>query len=102
MKVVVDERFRALYFSRSPIPYNREGKTITYWKHIGVYAYRRDILLSFTQWPKGSLEQIESLEQLRLVERGVPIQMVESIYEAIAIDTEEDLDYARKLLATTN
>ena len=102
VKVVVDERFRALYFSRSPIPYNREGKTITYWKHIGVYAYRRDILLSFTQWPKGSLEQIESLEQLRLVERGVPIQMVESIHEAIAIDTEEDLDYARKLLATTN
>ena len=95
---MVDERFRALYFSRSPIPYNSEGKTITYWKHIGVYAYRRDILLSFTQWPKGSLEQIESLEQLRLVERGVPIQMVESIHEAIAIDTEEDLKKARLLL----
>ena len=98
VKVVVDERFRALYFSRSPIPYNREGKTITYWKHIGVYAYRRDILLSFTQWPKGYLEQIESLEQLRLVERGVPIQMVESIHEAIAIDTEEDLKKARLML----
>lgn len=98
VKVVVDNRYRALYFSRSPIPYNREGKTMTYWKHIGIYAYRRGLLLSFTQWPKGSLEQIESLEQLRLVERGVLIQMVETTHEAIAIDTEEDLRRARLLV----
>jgi len=98
VKVVVDESCRALYFSRSPIPYNREGKTITYWKHIGVYAYRRGILNSFTQWPKGFLEQIELLEQLRLVERGVPIQMVETTHESIAIDTEDDLKKARLLV----
>ena len=100
VKVVVDEHQRAIYFSRSPIPYNREGKTITYWKHIGVYAYRRDLLISFTQWPKGSLEQLESLEQLRLVEKGVSIQMVETTHQAIAIDTEEDLIYARTVLST--
>jgi 3-deoxy-manno-octulosonate cytidylyltransferase (CMP-KDO synthetase) len=73
---------------------------MTYWKHIGVYAYRRDLLLSFTQWPKGSLEQTESLEQLRLVEKGVSIQMIETTHQAIAIDTEEDLIYARTVLST--
>jgi 3-deoxy-manno-octulosonate cytidylyltransferase (CMP-KDO synthetase) len=96
VKVVVDEQQRAIYFSRSPIPYNREGKSMTYWKHIGVYAYRRDLLLAFTQWPKGNLEQVELLEQLRLVEKGVSIQMVETNHQAIAIDTQEDLDRARK------
>jgi 3-deoxy-manno-octulosonate cytidylyltransferase (CMP-KDO synthetase) len=98
VKVVVDEQHRAIYFSRSPIPYNREGKVTTYWKHIGVYAYRRDLLLSFTQWPKGYLEQVELLEQLRLLEKGVSIQMVETTHQAIAIDTQEDLDEARKII----
>ncbi len=101
VKVVVDEEQRAIYFSRSPIPYNREGKSMSYWKHIGVYAYRRDILLSFTQWPKGNLEQVELLEQLRLVEKGVSIQMVETNHQAIAIDTQEDLDRARLELRLT-
>ena len=98
VKVVVDESRRAIYFSRSPIPFNREGDELSYWKHIGVYAYRREMLLSFTQWPKGYLEQVELLEQLRLVEKGVPIQMVETLHQAIAIDTEEDLIYARAFL----
>jgi 3-deoxy-manno-octulosonate cytidylyltransferase (CMP-KDO synthetase) len=98
VKVVVDENRRAIYFSRSPIPFNREGLERTYWKHIGVYAYRREMLLSFTQWPKAYLEQVELLEQLRLVEKGVPIQMVETIHQAIAIDTQEDLDRARVYL----
>ncbi len=98
VKVVVDENRRAIYFSRSPIPYNREGDNLSYWRHIGVYAYRREMLLSFTQWPKGYLEQVEVLEQLRLVEKGVSIQMVETIHQAIAIDTQEDLDRARVYL----
>jgi 3-deoxy-manno-octulosonate cytidylyltransferase (CMP-KDO synthetase) len=98
VKVVVDENGRAIYFSRSPIPFNREGVELAYWKHIGVYAYRREMLLSFTLWPKGYLEQVELLEQLRLVEKGVSIQMVETIHQAIAIDTEEDLIYARAFL----
>jgi len=98
VKVVVDERQRAIYFSRSPIPYNREGKQLSYWKHLGVYAYRRELLLQFTSWPKGTLEQIEMLEQLRLLERGVSIQMVETSHQSIAIDTIEDLVKARKFL----
>jgi 3-deoxy-manno-octulosonate cytidylyltransferase (CMP-KDO synthetase) len=96
VKVVVDENRRAIYFSRSPIPFNRQGDSLAYWKHIGVYAFRREMLLKFTQWPKGYLEQIEVLEQLRLVEKGVSIQMVETLHQAIAIDTQEDLDRARK------
>lgn len=98
VKVVVDDNCRAIYFSRSPIPFNRQGDERSYWKHIGVYAYRREMLLSFTQWPKGYLEQVELLEQLRLVEKGVSIQMVETSHQAIAIDTQEDLDRARVYL----
>jgi 3-deoxy-manno-octulosonate cytidylyltransferase (CMP-KDO synthetase) len=98
VKVVVDEQQRAIYFSRSPIPYNREGKQLSYWKHIGVYAYRRELLLQFTSWSKGTLEQIEMLEQLRLLERGVSIQMVETSHQSIAIDTMEDLVKARNFL----
>ena len=98
VKVVVDDRYRAIYFSRSPIPFNRKGIALSYWKHIGVYAYRREMLISFTQWPKGYLEQVELLEQLRLVEKGVSIQMVVTDHQAIAIDTQEDLERARVYL----
>ena len=95
VKVVVDKDNFALYFSRSPIPYVREkGGSIPYWKHVGVYAYRKEILLEFTQWPKSFLEQTEMLEQLRLLENGVRIKMVPTEHQAIAIDTKEDLDAA--------
>lgn len=101
VKVVLDHNQNALYFSRAPIPYSREGGDgIAYWKHIGVYGYRRELLLQFTSWAKGSLEQVEMLEQLRLLERGVAIQMVETSHQAIAIDTQEDLDRARNYLIT--
>ena len=99
VKVVVDEKKNAIYFSRSPIPFNREKSVeIPYWKHIGVYAYTRELLQEFTSWPKGQLEQIEMLEQLRLIEKGVKIKMVETTHQAIAIDTKEDLDRARNFL----
>lgn len=99
VKVVLDEKMNAIYFSRSPIPFNRErNEDIFYWKHIGVYAYTRELLKEFTSWPKGRLEQIEMLEQLRLVEKGVKIKMVETFHQAIAIDTQEDLDRARNFL----
>ena len=99
VKVVLDEKNNAIYFSRSPIPFNREKREdLVYWKHIGVYAYTRELLQEFTSWPKGNLEQIEMLEQLRLVERGVKIKMVETTHQAIAIDTKEDLDRARNFL----
>ena len=99
VKVVVDEKKNAIYFSRSPIPFNRERRDdIAYWKHIGVYAYTRELLQEFTSWPKGYLEQMEMLEQLRLIEKGVKIKMVETSHQAIAIDTKEDLDRARNFL----
>ncbi len=101
VKVVLDQNQNALYFSRAPIPYSREGAGgVGYWKHIGVYAYRRELLLQFTAWPKGNLEQVEMLEQLRLLERGIAIRMVETNHQAIAIDTQEDLDRARAFLST--
>lgn len=99
VKVVFDENHNAIYFSRSPIPFNREKiENLTYWKHIGVYAYTRELLQAYTSWPKGQLEQIEMLEQLRLIENGVKIKMVETTHQAIAIDTKEDLDRARNFL----
>jgi 3-deoxy-manno-octulosonate cytidylyltransferase (CMP-KDO synthetase) len=99
VKLVLDSSSNAIYFSRSPIPYNRERVSgMRYWKHVGVYGYRREILEAFTQWPKSFLEQTEMLEQLRLVERGVKIKMVETDHQAVAIDTAEDLERARKLI----
>ncbi len=99
VKVVLDNYMNAIYFSRSPIPFNRERNAdISYWKHIGIYAYTPELLKEFTTWPKGRLEQIEMLEQLRLVEKGVKIRMVETDHQAIAIDTKEDLDRARNFL----
>lgn len=99
VKVVLDRENFSLYFSRSPIPYPREkGRIISYWKHIGIYAYRKDILTSFTKWPKSLLEQIEMLEQLRLLEHGIKIKMVPTTHQAIAIDTQDDLVKARKWL----
>ncbi|MDF2159366.1 3-deoxy-manno-octulosonate cytidylyltransferase [Algoriphagus sp. CAU 1675] len=102
VKVVLDQHSDALYFSRSPIPYNRENiPGLTYKRHIGIYGYRREMLQSFTSWPKGNLEQLEMLEQLRLLEHGIKIRMVESLYQSIAIDTKEDLEIAREYLRKT-
>lgn len=95
VKVVTDTIGNALYFSRSPIPYVRDiGTPVQYWKHVGIYAYRKDVLLAFTQWPKSDLEQVEMLEQLRLLENGISIRMVKTTHQAVAIDTKEDLDKA--------
>lgn len=100
VKVVLDQKQNALYFSRAPIPYARDGgEGLGFWKHIGVYAYRRERLIQFTSWPKGILERVELLEQLRLLERGISIRMVETHHQAIAIDTQEDLDRARAFLS---
>lgn len=97
VKVVTDLVGDALYFSRSIIPYNRDSKIdMIYWKHIGVYAYRRTALKEFTLMPKSFLESAEMLEQLRLLENGYKIRMVETSHQAIGIDTKEDLEKARK------
>lgn len=92
VKVVVDKDCKALYFSRSPVPYPRNPDiTIQYWKHIGIYAFRKEALMSFTKWPAGILESIEKLEQLRYLENGIQIKMVTTNNAPISIDTPEDL-----------
>ena len=96
VKVVCNYNNDALYFSRSPIPFKRNRNAdLPYFKHVGVYAYRKETLLNFTQWPMGALEQAEMLEQLRYLENGVAIRMVETKTSSIGIDTPEDLERAR-------
>ena len=103
VKVVCDKNNNALYFSRSPIPYKRNlQSSLPIYKHIGVYAYRKDTLLSFTKWPMGVLEQTEMLEQLRYLENGVKIKMVETTSTSIGIDTPEDLEKAKLFFKNKN
>ncbi len=98
VKVVTGLNGDAIYFSRSPIPFHRDmDLEAIYYRHIGVYAYRKQMLLQFTKWPQTTLEKLEKLEQLRLVENGIPIRMVEVNSRGIGIDTPEDLEKARRL-----
>jgi 3-deoxy-D-manno-octulosonate cytidylyltransferase len=96
VKVVCDKNNNALYFSRSPIPYKRNlQSSLPIYKHVGVYAFKKNSLLAFTKWPMGVLEQTEMLEQLRYLENGVSIKMVETTTSSIGIDTPEDLEKAK-------
>lgn len=103
VKVVTDKQGDALYFSRSPIPFKRntEGECVHY-RHIGVYGYRKEALLQFVNWPVSTLENMEKLEQLRYLENGVKIRMVETSFEAMGIDTPEDLIRAEQFLKEQN
>jgi 3-deoxy-manno-octulosonate cytidylyltransferase (CMP-KDO synthetase) len=99
VKVVVDQNGFALYFSRSVIPYPRETNVgVRYMQHIGIYAFRKQALLDFYSLPMKSLEASEKLEQLRYLEFGKRIKMVETSHVGIGIDTKEDLEKARKML----
>ncbi len=99
VKVITDQNGFALYFSRSVIPFPRDEKAgVRYMKHIGIYAFRKQALLDFYSLPMLSLEASEKLEQLRYLEYGKRIMMVETTHGSIGIDTEEDLEKARKLL----
>jgi 3-deoxy-manno-octulosonate cytidylyltransferase (CMP-KDO synthetase) len=92
VKVVFDARGRALYFSRAQIPYHREATgRAPYYKHLGIYAYTAAALERFSALPPSSLEQLERLEQLRFLENGVPIAVVETAEDTIGVDTEENL-----------
>ena len=91
VKVVTDRAGDALYFSRCPIPYVRDGSVIHY-KHIGLYVYRRKFLLRYSELPVGPLEQVERLEQLRALENGYRIRVVETEYDSLGVDTPEDLE----------
>jgi 3-deoxy-manno-octulosonate cytidylyltransferase (CMP-KDO synthetase) len=96
VKVVTTLDGWALYFSRSPVPYARDGRT-AYWKHIGLYVYRRDLLLSYSALPRGPLEEAEKLEQLRALENGIGIRVAETGFDTIGVDTPEDLEAVLKL-----
>jgi len=99
VKVVVDLNFNSIFFSRSVIPFPRDPQASpTYYEHIGVYAFRKEMLLKFTAWPATSLEKIEKLENLRLLEHGIPIRMVLTSEKGVEIDTPQDLERARVLL----
>ena len=99
VKVITDQQGFALYFSRSVIPYPREENAgVRYMKHIGIYAFRKEALMDFYRLPMLSLEASEKLEQLRYLEYGKRIKMVETSHGSIGIDTPEDLERARKLL----
>ena len=99
VKVVADQNGFALYFSRSVIPYPREKNVgVRYMQHIGIYAFRKQALLDFYSLPMQSLEASEKLEQLRYLEFGKRIKMVETTHVGIGIDTPEDLEKARKML----
>jgi len=93
VKVVCSRTGDALYFSRSPIPHYREGKgkDFFYWKHLGIYGYRKEFLLDFVSWNSGMLENTEKLEQLRILEQGVRIRVVETPHDSFSVDTEEDV-----------
>ncbi len=102
VKVVCDSDGRALYFSRSPIPHVRGVTNASelppcYWQHIGIYVYRRDFLMLYAHMEPSPLEELEKLEQLRVLEHGYPIAVVETKYKSIGVDTPEDLERVRKL-----
>jgi 3-deoxy-manno-octulosonate cytidylyltransferase (CMP-KDO synthetase) len=93
VKVVTDRSGNALYFSRSPIPHARDGASPVDWfKHIGLYVYQREFLLEYSALPVGPLEQVERLEQLRALENGHRIRVVETESESLGVDTPEDLE----------
>jgi 3-deoxy-manno-octulosonate cytidylyltransferase (CMP-KDO synthetase) len=105
VKVVTDRYQNAIYFSRSTIPYTRDAGphtrdagAFTHFKHIGLYVYRRDFLLRYSTLPVGPLEQAERLEQLRALENGFRIRVVETDYESFGIDTPEDLARVQHLI----
>jgi 3-deoxy-manno-octulosonate cytidylyltransferase (CMP-KDO synthetase) len=114
VKIVIDEKGHALYFSRSPVPYPRDAMRryaslaaalhaepallSGFRKHTGLYVYRRDVLLRFAKWPQSDLERSESLEQLRALEQGVKIKAIEASTASIGVDTIEDLERVRLIV----
>lgn len=101
VKAVIDSNGNALYFSRSVIPYDRDKagiQKVKYYKHLGIYAYRKNFLLKFKDMPKSRLEKAEQLEQLRALEAGVKIKTVLTDIETVGVDTPEDLARVAKIL----
>ena len=102
VKVTKDQKGWALYFSRSPIPHDRDGRLTQYFKHLGIYGYRRDFLLHFPTLPPSVLEQREKLEQLRALEDGYRIKVVETVHDSIGVDTEADFKLVKEKLISSH
>jgi 3-deoxy-manno-octulosonate cytidylyltransferase (CMP-KDO synthetase) len=98
VKVVTDRNGSALYFSRAPIPFDRDGTRPRYFKHLGLYAYRKPALDRFATLSESSLERSERLEQLRFLENGIPIFVGETPHDSVGVDTEEDLQRVIEIL----
>ena len=98
VKVVTDKEGFALYFSRALIPYPREKEHLKVYKHIGIYDYRKDFLLELADMQPTPLEQIECLEQLRVLENGSKIKVVETDYDSISVDTPKDLEVVKEII----
>jgi 3-deoxy-manno-octulosonate cytidylyltransferase (CMP-KDO synthetase) len=101
VKVIVDRNNFAIYFSRSAIPYhaeNSEVKSVVYYKHIGLYGYTKDFLFTYKNLPVSDLEKIERLEQLRVLQEGFRIKVLETRYDTVGVDTAEDLEKVREYL----
>jgi 3-deoxy-manno-octulosonate cytidylyltransferase (CMP-KDO synthetase) len=98
VKVVTALDGRALYFSRATIPFDRDGTRPRYFKHLGLYAYRKPALDRFMALPESSLEKSERLEQLRFLENGIPIYVGETPFDSVGVDTEEDLQRVIEIL----
>lgn len=102
VKVVTDLAGYALYFSRCPIPYERDASAVVVYKHIGIYAYRREFLLRYARMPKTPLERSESLEQLRALENGYRIKCIETDLKFVGVDTKADLKRVNEIYASMN
>lgn len=103
VKVVLDFDGNGLYFSRAPVPWVRDSAekiAVRHWKHIGLYAFRRDALLEFPTLPPGELERVEQLEQLRWLENGFHIRVVETDYDAVSVDVPADVERVERLLSS--
>lgn len=99
VKVVTDLSGRAVYFSRSTIPFDRDNAgTVRRFKHLGFYGYRREALEKFCSWPESDLERAERLEQLRFLEHGIEIHVAETPFDTVGVDTEEDLQRVEAIL----
>lgn len=99
VKVIADRTGRAIYFSRLPIPFDRDGaRAYRYMKHLGFYAYRKDALNRFYSWPESPLERTERLEQLRFLENGTEIYIEETPFDTVGVDTEEDVQRVEGIL----
>ena len=98
VKVVTTPDGKALYFSRATIPFDRDQSHPPYYKHLGLYAYRKQALDQFVSWPESALEKIERLEQLRFLENGIPIYVGETPFDSVGVDTEDDLKRVAEIL----